>query len=173
MASFSVVSNISASNAQANLGATSVGLQRAITRLSSGYRINQSGDDAAKKDLLPGIASGETIATLAFTEQNGRWDESGIETTATKDMIEGLKKGKTVVIGLYDTAGRILSLPVPLEGFAVAYGGPSVDPKKYVELRQKMIAEYRKQKAEASAASAASTTGSIGEAANTKPAAKK
>ena len=37
-----------------------------------------SGDDAAKKELLPGIASGETIATLAFTEENGRWDEGGI-----------------------------------------------------------------------------------------------
>jgi alkylation response protein AidB-like acyl-CoA dehydrogenase len=44
-----------------------------------------SGDDAAKKSLLPGIASGETIATLAFTEPNGRWDESGIEATATAD----------------------------------------------------------------------------------------
>ena len=44
-----------------------------------------SGDDAAKKALLPGIASGETIATLAFTEPNGRWDESGIEATATPD----------------------------------------------------------------------------------------
>jgi alkylation response protein AidB-like acyl-CoA dehydrogenase len=43
-----------------------------------------SGDEAAKKELLPGIASGETIATLAFTEPNGRWDESGIEATATK-----------------------------------------------------------------------------------------
>jgi alkylation response protein AidB-like acyl-CoA dehydrogenase len=43
-----------------------------------------SGDDAAKKDLLPGIASGETIATLAFTEPNGKWDASGIEATATK-----------------------------------------------------------------------------------------
>ena len=42
-----------------------------------------SGDDAAKGDLLPGIASGETIATLAFTEPNGRWDEAGIEMTAT------------------------------------------------------------------------------------------
>ncbi len=42
-----------------------------------------SGDDAAKADLLPGIASGETIATLAFTEPNGRWDEAGIEMTAT------------------------------------------------------------------------------------------
>ena len=44
-----------------------------------------SGDDAAKKEHLPGIASGETIATLAFTEANGKWDESGIEATATKD----------------------------------------------------------------------------------------
>ena len=42
-----------------------------------------SGDDAAKADLLPGIASGETIATLAFTEDNGRWDEAGITATAT------------------------------------------------------------------------------------------
>ena len=37
-----------------------------------------SGDDEAKKTHLPGIASGETIATVAFTEENGRWDESGI-----------------------------------------------------------------------------------------------
>ena len=43
-----------------------------------------SGDDAAKGDYLPGIASGETIATVAFTEPNGKWDESGIEATATK-----------------------------------------------------------------------------------------
>ncbi len=44
-----------------------------------------SGDDAAKQAHLPGIASGETIATLAFTEPNGKWDENGIEATATKD----------------------------------------------------------------------------------------
>ncbi|HEX6425850.1 MAG TPA: acyl-CoA dehydrogenase family protein, partial [Acidimicrobiales bacterium] len=46
--------------------------------------ILHSGDEAAKKDLLPGIASGETIATLAFTEPSGKWDLSGIEATATK-----------------------------------------------------------------------------------------
>jgi alkylation response protein AidB-like acyl-CoA dehydrogenase len=43
-----------------------------------------SGDDAAKKDFLPGIASGETIATLAFTEPSGKWDEAGITMEATK-----------------------------------------------------------------------------------------
>ena len=38
-----------------------------------------SGDDEAKKYLLPGLASGETIGTLAITEDNGRWDFGGIE----------------------------------------------------------------------------------------------
>ena len=44
-----------------------------------------SGDDAAKKDFLPGIASGETIATVAFTEPSGKWDEAGITMEATAD----------------------------------------------------------------------------------------
>jgi alkylation response protein AidB-like acyl-CoA dehydrogenase len=42
-----------------------------------------SGDDAAKAAHLPGIASGETIATLAFTEPSGKWDEAGITAQAT------------------------------------------------------------------------------------------
>ena len=44
----------------------------------------QSGDDAAKAKYLPGIASGETIATLAYVEPSGKWDESGITMEATK-----------------------------------------------------------------------------------------
>jgi flagellin len=47
MASFSVVNNVAASNAQANMQMTSVGLTKTLARLSSGYRINSSGDDAA------------------------------------------------------------------------------------------------------------------------------
>ncbi|MFC8663451.1 acyl-CoA dehydrogenase family protein [Streptomyces sp. NPDC057199] len=39
-------------------------------------------DETARGDLLPGIASGETVATLALTEENGRWDESGITLNA-------------------------------------------------------------------------------------------
>jgi alkylation response protein AidB-like acyl-CoA dehydrogenase len=42
-----------------------------------------SGDEAAKKAYLPGIASGETIATLAYTEPSGKWDESGITMQAS------------------------------------------------------------------------------------------
>ncbi len=40
-------------------------------------------DEAAKEAHLPGIASGETRGTLAFTEQNGRWDEPGVTMAAT------------------------------------------------------------------------------------------
>jgi alkylation response protein AidB-like acyl-CoA dehydrogenase len=55
------------------------------TVVLAGNTLIHSGDDAAKKALLPGIAAGETIATLAFTEENGRWDEEGVTTTATAD----------------------------------------------------------------------------------------
>ncbi|MQA84516.1 MAG: acyl-CoA dehydrogenase [Streptosporangiales bacterium] len=41
-------------------------------------------DEAAKKDLLPGIAAGTTIGTLAFTEENGRWDADGIGLAARR-----------------------------------------------------------------------------------------
>ena len=43
-----------------------------------------SGDQSAQEYLLPGIASGETIATLAFTEDSGRWDAEGITLGAAK-----------------------------------------------------------------------------------------
>jgi alkylation response protein AidB-like acyl-CoA dehydrogenase len=45
--------------------------------------IMNAGTEAQKRDLLPPIAAGETVATLAFTEPNGRWDTTGIEMTAT------------------------------------------------------------------------------------------
>jgi len=58
--------------------------------------IINAGTEAQKKALLPSIADGETIATLAFTEPNGRWDTSGIATTAApagngKYKLDGVK----------------------------------------------------------------------------------
>jgi alkylation response protein AidB-like acyl-CoA dehydrogenase len=65
------------------------------TVVLAGTTLLHSGDDKAKQAYLPGIASGETIATLAVTEPNGKWDESGIEATATKSgdgyVINGTK----------------------------------------------------------------------------------
>ncbi len=57
--------------------------------------IMNAGSDAQQSQLLPGIASGETIATLAFTEPNGKWDASGITMEATgsgdKVTLDGTK----------------------------------------------------------------------------------
>ena len=49
----------------------------------AGTAILNAGTETQKKDLLPGIASGAVLATLAFTEANGRWDATGLEMTAT------------------------------------------------------------------------------------------
>jgi len=43
-----------------------------------------SGDEAAKAEHLPGIACGRTIATVALTEDAGRWDEAGVTLPATR-----------------------------------------------------------------------------------------
>src|SRR5436309_5431803 len=43
-----------------------------------------AGTEDAKKKFLPGIASGETTATLALAEPAGRWDADGIAAVAEK-----------------------------------------------------------------------------------------
>jgi alkylation response protein AidB-like acyl-CoA dehydrogenase len=57
--------------------------------------ILNAGTEAQKRALLPPIADGDCIATLAFTEPNGRWDAAGIATTATpaggKFRLDGVK----------------------------------------------------------------------------------
>jgi alkylation response protein AidB-like acyl-CoA dehydrogenase len=47
--------------------------------------ILNAGADDQKAALLPGIAAGETIATLAFTEPSGKWDANGITMEAAAD----------------------------------------------------------------------------------------
>jgi alkylation response protein AidB-like acyl-CoA dehydrogenase len=44
------------------------------------------GTDDQKQALLPGIASGDTIATLAFTEPSGKWDAAGITMEAKENV---------------------------------------------------------------------------------------
>jgi alkylation response protein AidB-like acyl-CoA dehydrogenase len=45
--------------------------------------ILNAGTEAQKRALLPAIADGDTVATLAFAEDNGRWDGAGVTMTAT------------------------------------------------------------------------------------------
>jgi flagellin len=80
MASFSVVSNIASQNAQANLYSTQTGLQKALSRLSSGLRINMSGDDAA------GLAVANAYRSdVAVLNQGIRNANDGLSTLQIKD----------------------------------------------------------------------------------------
>ncbi len=54
------------------------------------------GTEEQKQTHLPGIAAGDTLATLACTEPNGRWDAAGIATIARQDggnfVLNGTKR---------------------------------------------------------------------------------
>jgi flagellin len=80
MASFSVVSNVSAINAQANLNTTNIGLQKALERLSSGYRINRSGDDAAGL-----VVANQYRSEVSVLTQGLRNAGDGLSTLQIKD----------------------------------------------------------------------------------------
>jgi len=66
----------------------------ASTVLAANAILN-AGTEDQKRAVLPPIAAGETIATLAFTEDNGRWDAGGVDLTATADggsyRLDGVK----------------------------------------------------------------------------------
>jgi len=49
-----------------------------------GLVILEAGNDAQKQKYLPDIAAGKTKATLAFLEENARWDEKGVNIKARK-----------------------------------------------------------------------------------------
>lgn len=80
MASFSVVNNIAAVNAQANLAMTNVGLNRSMARLTSGLRINQSGDDAAGLAVANAHRSNVSVLTQGVRNAN-----DGLSTLQIKD----------------------------------------------------------------------------------------
>ena len=70
MASFSVVNNITSAYAQTNLQATQLGLQKALSRLSSGYRINSAGDDAAGLAVANSYRNATAIVSQGIRNAN-------------------------------------------------------------------------------------------------------
>lgn len=80
MASFSVVSNVASTNALANLIGTQGGLSRTLQRLSSGLRINNSGDDAAGLSVANAYQ-----ATVTTYKQGMRNANDGLSTLHIKD----------------------------------------------------------------------------------------
>lgn len=57
-----------------------------------------AGSKEQKEELLPGIAEGTRIATLALTEDSGRWDADGIAATYAKDGGDYVLNGKKTYV---------------------------------------------------------------------------
>ncbi|HVB41661.1 MAG TPA: acyl-CoA dehydrogenase family protein [Streptosporangiaceae bacterium] len=83
-----------------------------------------SSDEAAKADLLPGIASGETVATLAFTEDDGSWEPDAIALTATNNGHGWLLDGHKSFVLDGHTAGLLLVVAAAHAGLSLF----AVDP---------------------------------------------
>jgi alkylation response protein AidB-like acyl-CoA dehydrogenase len=102
-----------------------------------------SSDDEAKRDLLPGIATGETVATLAFTEDDGSWEPDATTLTATRAGAQPdggwtLDGHKSFVLDGY-TAGLILAVARTADGlslFAVAADADGLSRKELPTLDQ-------------------------------------
>lgn len=96
MASFSVVSNIASANAQANLQQANRGLSQALRRLSSGLRINQSGDDAARLAVANTYRNEYTIASQGIRNINDGLSKLQIKDSALGNVATILDRMATL-----------------------------------------------------------------------------
>jgi len=85
-------------------------------------------DEKARGDFLPGIASGDTVATLALTEENGRWTEQGVHLAAREEGGWRLTGVKTYVPDghLADLLLVVARTPSGTSLFAVEGDAPGV-----------------------------------------------
>ncbi len=100
-----------------------------LSTLFATYAILDAGDDEAAKDLLPGIADGSTVATVAVTEPDGRWDVEATSTTARPDGQGFVLDGEKAFVPDGALAGLLLVLArtdAGLSLFAVDPNGSGV-----------------------------------------------
>jgi alkylation response protein AidB-like acyl-CoA dehydrogenase len=90
------------------LGASLYGGPYLASAVFAASALLASPDEDARKTYLPGIASGEVIATLAFTEEDGSWDPAAIRLTATADGDSWRLDGRKSFVLDGHTAGLIL-----------------------------------------------------------------
>jgi alkylation response protein AidB-like acyl-CoA dehydrogenase len=107
--------------------------------------LGASEDEGARRDLLPGIASGQVIATLAFTEDDGSWSGDSVRLAAVKNghgwRLDGHKSfvldghGADLILAVAVTdAGS--SGPAALSLFAVDGGASGLDRRVLPTLDQ-------------------------------------
>ncbi|MFH1485906.1 MAG: acyl-CoA dehydrogenase family protein [Chloroflexota bacterium] len=81
--------------------------------------------EAQKRELLPGIASGELILTLALTEPSARYDAAGVEVRAVADGKDYLISGTKLFVPNAHIADHII---------CVARTGETADPEEGITL---------------------------------------
>jgi alkylation response protein AidB-like acyl-CoA dehydrogenase len=87
--------------------------------------LNKLGDREAQARLLPGIARGETIATVALTGPQGLWTPDGVAVTAQKSDGAWTLDGPAWFVAHGQIANALLVVARTDDGFAVF----EVDPK--------------------------------------------
>ena len=99
----------------------------------------ESGDEAAKEDYLPGIADGSIIATVALTEESGRWDEGGVTLPATRAAGGWTLRGAKHFV-LDGAAARLIIVPARtargVSLFAVDAAAPGLTRRPSLTLDQ-------------------------------------
>lgn len=98
MSNFSLVNNISSSTAQSKLSGTSAKLNQTLQRLSSGLRINKSGDDAAGLAIANSFRSDVSVLSQGVRNAN--------DGLSTLQIIDG---GLNTISGLLDRAASLSS----------------------------------------------------------------
>src|SRR6202167_4969680 len=96
-------------------------------------------DEVARRDLLPGIATGQTVATLAFTEDDGSWEPAAIRLAAVGRGQGWVLDGHKSFVLDGHTAGLILVVArtdAGLSLFAVEADAPGLDRRVLPTLDQ-------------------------------------
>lgn len=115
MASFSVVSNVASMNAQANLLTTNLGLNKALTRLSSGFRINMSGDDAAGLAVANRYRSDVAIIGQGIRNANDGLSELQIKDGALNNISNLLDRLATLATQSASSSATVSRTSLDLE----------------------------------------------------------
>jgi alkylation response protein AidB-like acyl-CoA dehydrogenase len=76
-------------------------------------------DEDARKRLLPGLASGELVGTLALTEDSARWDTAGVRLTARESNGSWLLNGHKMFVLDGATADVVLTVARTGDGIGV------------------------------------------------------
>ncbi|MFF7547232.1 acyl-CoA dehydrogenase family protein [Streptomyces canus] len=76
-------------------------------------------DEEARKRLLPGLASGELVGTLALTEDSARWDAAGVRLNARESNGRWLLTGHKMFVLDGATADVVLTVARTGDGIGV------------------------------------------------------